>query len=72
MRVPPASLNLGYDVRGANIAKSGRKARVPLCLCFIDLQKEYDSIDRSLLWQIPARYGVPRRMTAVIPSSKKG
>ena len=27
----------------------GRKARVLLCLCFIDLQKAYDSVDRSLL-----------------------
>ena len=32
----------------------GRKARVPLCLCFIDLQMAYDSVDRSLLWQILA------------------
>ena len=44
----------------------GRKAHVPLCLCFIDLQKAYDSVDRSLLWQILARYGVPRQMIAVI------
>ena len=27
----------------------GRKARVPLSLCFIDLQKAYDSVDRTLL-----------------------
>ena len=60
MRVSPASLNLGHDVR------------VPLCLCFIDLQKAYDSVDRSLLWQILARYGVPRRIIAVIRQFREG
>ena len=43
-----------------------------LCLCFIDLQKAYDSVDRSLLWQILARYGVPRRMIAVIRQFHEG
>ena len=39
---------------------------MPLCLCFIDLQKVYDSVDRSLLWQILTRYGVPRQLIPVI------
>ena len=50
----------------------GRKARVSLCLCFIDLQKAYDSVDRSLLWEILARYGVPRQMIAVIRQFHEG
>ena len=32
-----------------------RKARVPVLLCFIDLQGAYDSVDRTLLWQVRAR-----------------
>ena len=30
----------------------------PLFLCFIDIQKAYDSVDRSLLWQICRHYGM--------------
>ena len=44
----------------------GRKARVPLFLCFIDLQKAYDSVDRTLLWQVLARFGLPPQMIEVI------
>ena len=44
----------------------GRKARVPLFLCFIDLQKAYDSVDRTLLWQVFARFGTPPQMIEVI------
>ena len=43
-----------------------RKARVPLFMCFIDLQKAYDTIDRTLLWQVLTRIGVPPQMIAVI------
>ena len=35
-------------------------------MCFVDLQKVYDSIDRELLWEVLARAGVPKEMTAVI------
>ena len=43
-----------------------RKARVPLFLCFIDLQKAYDSVDRTLFWQVLARLGTPPQMIEVI------
>ena len=42
-----------------------RKARFPLSLCFIDLQKAYDSVDRTFLWQVLARFGVPPQMIRV-------
>ena len=44
----------------------GRKAGVSLFMCFIDLQKAYDTVDRTLLWQVPTRIGVPPQMIAVI------
>ena len=39
---------------------------VSLFRCFIDLQKAYDIVDRTLLWQVLTRIGVPPQMIAVI------
>ena len=44
----------------------GRKAGVSLHMCFIDLQKAYDTVDRTLMWQVLTRIGVPPQMIAVI------
>ena len=43
-----------------------RKKRFPLYVCFIDLTKAYDSVDRTLLWTVLARFGVPQNMISVI------
>ena len=49
MQVPPESLDHGHDdVCGAQAAGNwagGRSA--PLHMCFIDLQKAYDTVDRA-------------------------
>ena len=37
-----------------------------LHVCFIDLTKAYDSVDRTLLWTVLARFGVPQNMISVI------
>ena len=44
----------------------GRKAGVSLHMCFVDLQKAYDTVDRTLLWQVLTRIEVPPQMIAVI------
>ena len=43
-----------------------RKKRIPLYVCFIDLTKAYDSDDRTLLWTVLARFGVPQIMILAI------
>ena len=35
-------------------------------MCFVDLQKPYDSVDRKLLWKMLARAGVPSVMIDII------
>ena len=44
----------------------GRKAGVSIFVCIRDLQKAYDTVDRTFLWQVPTRIGVPPQMIAVI------
>ena len=48
------------------VQEVGRKAGVTLFMCFIDLQKDYDTVDRTFLWQVLIGIGVPPQMTAVI------
>ena len=42
------------------------KKRTPLYVCFIDLTKAYDSVDRTLLPTVLARFGVPQNMISAI------
>ena len=44
----------------------GRTRNTSLDICFIDLAKAYDSVDRVLLWEVFARFGVPPRMIKVV------
>ena len=41
-------------------------------MCFIDLQNAYDTVDRTLLWQVLTRIGVPPQMIAVIQQLHDG
>ena len=44
----------------------GRTSNTSLEICFTDLAKSYDSVDRVLLWEVLARFGVPPRIIKVI------
>ena len=41
-------------------------------VCFIDLQKAYDSVDRELLWKVLTRFGVPIKMLRIIRNFHDG
>ena len=43
-----------------------------LFMSFIDLLKAYNTVDRTLLWQVLTRIGVPPQMIAVIPQFHDG
>ena len=44
----------------------GRTSNISLEICFIDLAKANDLVDRLLLWELLARFRVPPRMIKVI------
>ena len=48
------------------------KKQIPLYVCFIDLTKAYDSVDRTLLWTVLARFGVPQNTISVIRQFHNG
>ena len=48
------------------LQKLAWKKRISLYVCFIDLTKAYDSVDRTLLWTVLARFGVTQIMITVI------
>ena len=59
-----STTNMMFVVR--RLQELGRTSNTSLEICFIGLAKAYDSIDRVLLWQVLARFGVPPRMIKVI------
>ena len=58
----PQQSTINMMVVICRLQELGRKARMPLFLCFIDLQKLYDSVDHTHLWQVLTRFGVPPQM----------
>ena len=58
------TIDMMFVVR--RLQELGRQRKIPLYMCFVDLQKAYDSVDRELLWKVLARAGVPSVMIDVI------
>ena len=65
-----STTDLMFVVR--RLKEIGRKAVVSLFICFIDLQKAYDTVDRTFLWQVLTRIGVPPQMIVVIQQFRDG
>ena len=63
-RPNPSTTDMMFVIR--RLQELARKKRVPLYVCFIDLTKAYDSVDRTLLWTVLARFGVPQNMISAI------
>ena len=59
-----STMNMMFGVR--MLHKIERKEGVSLFMWFVHLQKAYDTIDRTLLWQVRTRMGVPPQIIAVI------
>ena len=72
MRVSTGSLDYGHMFVVRRLQEVGRQAGASLFMCFIDLQKAYDTVDRTLLWQLLTRIEVPPQMIAVIQQFHDG
>ena len=59
-----STMDMMFVVR--RLQKVGWKAGVSLHMCFVDLQNAYGTVDRTLLWQVLTRIGVPPQMIVVI------
>ncbi len=54
------------------LQEAGREKDIPIFLCFVDLQKAYDTVDRPMLWKVLARFGVPEKLINVIRAFHDG
>ena len=64
MRLPAGASTIDMLFVVRRLQELGRQRKMPLYMCFVD-QKAYDSVDRELLWKVPARAGAPPVMIDV-------
>ena len=65
-----STVDMLFGVR--RLQELARRRRIPLYICFVDLQKAYDLVDRGLLWKVVSRAGIPEEMIAVIRQFRDG
>ncbi|CAB1102893.1 unnamed protein product [Ectocarpus sp. CCAP 1310/34] len=49
-----------------SLQEIGRRRKRPLYMCFVDLKKAYDSVEREMLLKVLARAGIPANLIEVI------
>ena len=54
------------------LQERGRQRKIPLYVCFIDLQNAYSFVDRELLWEVLTRFGGPTKMLTIIRNFHEG
>ena len=59
-----STIDMLFTVR--RLQELDRQRKIPLYLCFVEIQKAYDSVDRELLWKVLTRAGVPSVMIDAI------
>ena len=58
-----STIDMVFVIR--RLQELARKKQISLYACFIDLTKAYDSVDRTLVWTVLARFGVPQNTISV-------
>ena len=51
------------------VVERAREYRTPVYLCFVDLIKAYDSVDRAALIAVLRSYGIPNQLVNLVESS---
>ena len=52
------------------IVEQSLEWRTALCINFIDYEKAFDSLDRNVLWDLMANYGIPSKIISGAPNEK--
>ena len=68
----PARWTIDMLVVVRRLQELGRARKIPVYMCFIDLQKAYDSVAREVSWVALARFGVSDKMLTAIRQFLEG
>ena len=54
------------------IVQQSLEWRTALCINFIDYEKAFDSLDRNVLWDLMANYGIPSKIISLVKNTYEG